>query len=401
MTAHDNNNQEWNINRDGVVREFPEAHLRVDDPVIEELVRQYPEYEHQIRQMIKDTQAVDLLLASLVRIDENNFEVTSSGTDLIGRKIGAFEITEMIGRGGMGVVYLARDTKLNRIVAIKSMPPELTTDTTSRMRFQREAKLLASLSHPKIAVIHDMVEEKDGVAYIILEYIPGQTLAERIAHKPMKIKDSLSIAAQITETLSAAYEQGVIHRDLKPGNIKITPGGNIKILDFGLAKPVRSEAPNNQESVTQAGQVVGTPAYMSPEQARGQLVDHRSDIWAFGCILYEMLTGSVPFPGQTVSDTLGCILDREPDWQVLPKNIPLNVQVLLHRCLEKDVHKRLQNIGDAHKEINETLSGTTSIRTVLEAAAGSVSRKHRLIPWLLLCLMMVIVIALSLVLFKN
>jgi len=399
MTAHDNDNQKPNI--DEIVGDFAEAQLRGDKPDIEELVRQYPKFEHQIRQIIKEFQAVDSLLSSLVQIDENDLPITSAGTDLIGRKIGAFEITEMIGRGGMGIVYLAHDTKLDRLVAIKSIPPELITDTTSRMRFQREAKLLASLSHPNIAVIHDMVEEKDGVAYIILEYIPGQTLAERIAHKPMKIKEALSIAAQITEGLSAAYEQGVIHRDLKPGNIKITPEGKVKVLDFGLAKASIIEGKKTENTVTQPGRVIGTPAYMSPEQTRGQTVDHRSDIWAFGCILYEMLTGNVPFPGQTVSDTLACILNREPDWQALPKTTPVNIQVLLHRCLEKEVHKRLQHIGDAHIEISETLSGTSGTGMVLEVAAGSISRKRKVVPWLLLSLMIVVITALSIVLIKN
>ncbi len=399
MSACENPNQERSV--DEAVREFAEAQLRGDKPDIEELVRRYPDFEHRIRQKIREFQAVDSLLSSLVRIDEDDFAATSAGTELIGRKIGAFEITEVLGRGGMGVVYLARDSKLDRLVAVKSIPPELATDTTSRMRFQREAKLLASLSHPNIAVIHDMIEEKDGIAYIILEYIPGQTLAERIAHKPMKVREALSIAAQITEALSAAYEQGVIHRDLKPSNIKITPDGNIKILDFGLAKAVRFESTAQQSSVTHEGRIVGTPAYMSPEQARGQMVDHRSDIWAFGCILYEMLTGTVPFPGETISDTLACILDREPDWQALPKTTPVNIQVLLHRCLEKDVHKRLQHIGDARIEISGTLSGTSSTGMVLEAAAGSVSRKRRLVLWLLLSLMMVVVITLSFILVKS
>ena len=401
MLSQGNNNQERSV--DEAVREFVEAQLRGDNSDVEELVRQYPWFEHHIRHKIKEFEAVDSLLASLVRIDESDFEVTGAGNDLIGRKIGSFEITEMIGRGGMGVVYLARDTKLNRFVAVKSMPPELTADTTSRMRFQREAKLLASLSHPNIAVIHDMVEEKDGIAYLILEYIPGQTLAERIAHKPLKVKEALYIAAQVSEALSTAYEQGVIHRDLKPSNIKITPDGNIKILDFGLAKAVRSEASDRQNSVTRPGRIVGTPAYMSPEQARGQPVDHRSDIWAFGCILYEMLTGGVPFPGETVSDTLACILDREPDWQALPPPTPVNIQVLLRRCLEKDIRKRLQHIGDAHIEISETLSGTSSSRTVIETAVGSAGRSRRrlLIPWLLLSVMVVVVIVLSSVLVKN
>jgi serine/threonine protein kinase len=401
MTTQGDNNQEKRI--DEAIREFVEAQLRGDKPDFEELIRQYPHFENQIRKKIKEIEAVDSLLASLVQIDEKEFEITSASEDLIGQKIGVFEITEVIGRGGMGIVYLARDTKLERLVAIKSMPPELTTDTTARMRFQREAKLLASLNHPNIAVIHDMVEEKDGVAYLILEYIPGQTLAEHIAQKPMKLKEALSIAVQITEGLSAAYEKGVIHRDLKPGNIKITPDGKIKILDFGLAKAVRSGDFDRQNTVTKNGRFVGTPAYMSPEQARGQEIDHRTDIWAFGCILYEMLTGNIPFPGETVTDTLANILDREPGWRVLPLTTPVNIQVLLHRCLEKDIRKRLQHIGDANLEISETLSGISSKSTTMKFTARSIvsSRRKVLMLWLLLISMLLVVLVLSSVIVTN
>ncbi|MHC4597250.1 MAG: protein kinase domain-containing protein, partial [Planctomycetota bacterium] len=200
---------------------------------------------------------------------------------------------------------------------------------------------------------------------LILEYIPGQTLAERIAKKPLKLEEALSIALQIAEAVAAAHEHDVIHRDLKPGNIKITPEGKVKVLDFGLAKAVGGEGLDQQSTVTEPGRVVGTPAYMSPEQARGKLADKRSDIWSFGCVLYEMLTGKVPFKGETISDTLANILQTDANWQVLPESTPANIRSLLRHCLKKDPHRRLQHIGDADIEISETLSSlTVSVETV-------------------------------------
>jgi serine/threonine-protein kinase len=262
----------------------------------------------------------------------------------------------MIGRGGMGVVYLARDTKLDRSVAIKSMPVELVGDSTVRMRFKREARRLASLNHPNIAVIHDIIEQDTGSGYLVLEYVPGQSLAERIARKPLKLEEALSIAQQIAEALLGAYEQGVTHRDIKPGNIKIAPDGRIKVLDFGLAKTSGTQNENPDIIITKPGRIVGTPAYMSPEQARGNPTDHRTDIWSFGCVMYEMLTGHLPFEGKTATDTVARIIERQPDWQELPDNTPTNIRVMLRRCLEKNVGQRLQHIGDAVIEIRETLN---------------------------------------------
>jgi serine/threonine-protein kinase len=256
----------------------------------------------------------------------------------------------------VGVVYLAHDTKLDRSVAIKSLPPEIKDNPRALSRFTREARVLASLNHPNIATIYDELEEAEGVNYLVLEYIPGQTLAERIAKKPLKLEDALTIALQIAEAVAAAHEHDVIHRDLKPGNIKITPEGKVKVLDFGLAKAVGGEALDQQSTITEPGRVIGTPAYMSPEQARGKPTDKRSDIWSFGCVLYEMLTGRVPFKGETISDTLANILQTDPDWQALPQTTLPNIVVLLRRCLEKDPHRRLRDIGDAGIEINETLS---------------------------------------------
>jgi len=273
-----------------------------------------------------------------------------------GSQIGRFRIEKELGRGGMGVVYLAQDTNLGRPVAIKILPEEVVGNPLVRKRWKREAQLLALLNHPNIATIHEVLEEAEGVGYLILEYVPGQTLSERIAHGAVKLEEALSMALQIAEAMAAAHEHGVIHRDLKPGNIKITPEGNIKVLDFGLAKAVASETLDQQSTTTEPGRVIGTPPYMSPEQARGNPVDHRSDIWSFGCVLYEMLTGEVPFKGETSSDTLANILGKDPDWQVLPQTIPPNIQVLLRRCLEKNLRSRLQHIGDAVIEIRETLS---------------------------------------------
>lgn len=290
-----------------------------------------------------------------------------------GGRIGPFRIERELGRGAMGVVYLAHDTKLDRPVAIKSLPVELMEHTAARMRFAREARVLASLNHPNIATIYDELHEAEGVGYLILEYVSGQTLAERISGVRLKLQEALPIAQQIAEAVAAAHEHEVIHRDLKPGNIKITPEGRIKVLDFGLAKALDAEDVDDQSTVTEPGRVMGTPAYMSPEQVRGMETDKRCDIWSFGCVLYEMLTGKVPFEGETVSDTLAGILDREPDWNALPRATPMNIRVLLRRCLEKDLRRRLHDIADAEIEIRETLSGS------LEAFSlpGQVARASR------------------------
>jgi len=339
------------------VWQFLNAYMRGTTPDIEELVREYPEFEDQIRQKITEFREVDSLFDFLSRADESDFEGTLTSEDLVGRKIGSFEITEMIGRGGMGVVYLAHDTKLKRSVAIKSVPAKLAADSTARMRFRREAELLAALNHPNIAVIHDIIEEEKS-GYLILEYVPGQTLAELIAREPLKLEEALTIGRQIAEAVSAAHEKGVVHRDLKPSNIKITPDGRVKVLDFGLAKASLSKAKSGEITETQPGRVVGTPAYMSPEQARGKSMDYRTDIWSFGCIMYEMLTGRLPFEGETATDTLARIIERQPDWDLLPERTPMNVRALLRQCLEKDPDQRLANITNAALEISETLSAS-------------------------------------------
>jgi serine/threonine protein kinase len=341
---------------DEALQQFVNSQLHDQEIDIEELVKQYPEFEHQIRKRIKKFQRINNIFDSLSQAGENEFEDAPLELDLVGHKIASFEIVEMIGRGGMGVVYRARDTRLDRIVAIKSIPVGLADGSTARTRFKREAKLLALLNHPNIGVIYDIIEQKDGVGYLILEYIPGQTLTERIAGEPLDVEQALSIGRQVAEAISAAYTKRIVHRDLKPGNIKITPEGQVKVLDFGLAKSFVGEGKQAHTTVTQPGRVIGTPAYMSPEQARGKDTDHRTDIWSFGCILYQMLTGHLPFEGETTTDTLVGIIEREPDWQLLPKETPVNICKLLHRCLEKDPGKRLDNIADVTLQISDTLS---------------------------------------------
>jgi len=338
---------------DEVLTRFVNAYVRDEKPDIDEFVRQYPQHENQLRRRVEGLCEIDALFDSLVQADHSDFNGVETEDNLVGQKIGSFQIVEIIGRGGMGVVYRARDTKLDRTVAIKSIPPELAGSSATRIRFRREARLLASLNHPNIAVIHDIIEEEKS-GYLILEYVPGETLAQRIAHEPLKLEEALSIGRQVAEAVSAAHEKGVVHRDLKPGNIKITPEGRVKVLDFGLAKTYDRDR-SNETAATHPGRVIGTPAYMSPEQARGRDADHRTDIWSFGCIMYQMLTGRRPFEGETATDTLAHIIEQKPDWEVLPKQIPANIRTLLQRCLEKDPDKRLGDITDAANQITETL----------------------------------------------
>jgi len=304
-----------------------------------------------------------------------------------GGQIGPFRIERELGRGAVGVVYLAHDTKLDRPVAIKSLPAEVMSNPKARSRFSREARLLASVNHPNIATIHEVLEEAEGVGYLVLEYVPGQTLSERIAKKPLKLEEVLSIALQIAEAVAAAHEHDVIHRDLKPGNIKITPEGKVKVLDFGLAKAVGSEALDQQSTVTEPGRVIGTPAYMSPEQVRGKLADKRSDIWSFGCVMYEMLSGRVPFKGETVSDTLANILQTNPDWQALPGSTPANIVALLRRCLEKEPRRRLRDIGDIAIPLEDTTvelqRSTLPTETVKAEPVQPAKWSRRVLPWLL------------------
>jgi serine/threonine-protein kinase len=268
----------------------------------------------------------------------------------------------MLGAGGMGEVYRARDTKLKRDVALKVLPDLLASDPDRLARFQREAELLATLNHPNIAAVYGVEDEAD-VRAIVLELVEGETLADRIARGPIRIEDSLPLARQIIDALEAAHDRGIVHRDLKPANIKITPEGRVKVLDFGLAKMLETAAPATAVSMsptlsvqaTYAGVILGTAAYMSPEQARGKPVDRRTDVWAFGCVLFEMLTGKQAFAsaGDTVSDAIAAVLTKEPDWTALPPSTPPHMASLLRRCLRKDIQKRLPHIGVARLEIDE------------------------------------------------
>ena len=284
---------------------------------------------------------------------------------MVGQTISHYRITAKLGEGGMGEVYRAEDTTLKREVAIKVLPAQFTQDTERLARFQREAQLLASLNHPHIATIHGL-EQADGVRFLILELVEGQTLAERLRRGPLPMDEALEICRQIAEGLEAAHENGIIHRDLKPANVSVTPEGKVKILDFGLAKALGPElseeelanSPTFTGEMTRAGVILGTAAYMSPEQARGKPVDKRTDVWAFGCVLYELLTGRQTFAGETITDILGAIVHKEPDWELLPERTPWGIRRLLWRCLEKDPHERLRDIGDGRIEIRQAKTET-------------------------------------------
>ena len=278
---------------------------------------------------------------------------------MTGRRFGVYLVQERIGGGGMGEVYRARDTSLGRDVAIKVLPQAFATDADRLARFEREARILASLDHPHIGTIHG-IEDSEGVRAIVLALVEGETLADRIARGPIPMGEALEYARQIADALEAAHDKGVIHRDLKPANIKITPAGVVKVLDFGLAKAGEAssrEALTQPANATGTGVVLGTLAYMSPEQARGHAVDKRADIWAFGCVLYEMLTGRDGFAGRTPSDTIAAILERDADVQALPATTPSGIERLLKRCFEKDPRRRLRDIGEARVAIDDAQHG--------------------------------------------
>src|ERR1700693_3016939 len=252
--------------------------------------------------------------------------------------IAHYRITGQLGQGGMGQVYRAVDTKLNREVAIKVIPENFVEDADGMARFAREAQVLASLNHPNIAAIYGLED-----CALVRELVPGQTRAERLADGALPVEEALRICSQIAEALGAAHQKGIIHRDIKPENIKVTPEGRVKVLDFGLAKiapesqsETRAAEATTLTAMTQAGVILGTPAYMSPEQVRSEPVDQRTDIWAFGCVLYELLQGRSPFRGASVAEMIASVLKAEPDWQALPARTPVKVRDLLRRCLQKD-----------------------------------------------------------------
>src|SRR6478672_2593002 len=289
-----------------------------------------------------------------------------------GTRFGAYEIRSALGVGGMGEVYLARDTKLGRDVAIKVVSAPFTSDPERLARFEREARTLASLNHPGIGAIYGLEHASLGtdqpvVPGLVLELVEGETLADRIRRGPIPMVAALSIARQIADALDVAHERGIVHRDLKPANIKITADEVVKVLDFGLAKAFASDSdvasgsdlansPTFTSDGTREGLILGTAAYMSPEQARGKAIDKRTDIWAFGCVLYEMLTGTLAFKGESVADTIVAILEREPDLSLVPASTPRSVHLVLRRCLQKDVKRRLRDIADARMELDDAIA---------------------------------------------
>src|SRR5512135_3303492 len=305
----------------------------------------------------------------------------------VGTKLGPYEIQAPLGAGGMGEVYRARDGKLNRDVAIKVLPETLARDADRLARFQREAQVLASLNHPHIAAIYGL-EKSGDLEALVLELVGGETLAERIARGPLPVEEALAIARQIADALEAAHERGVVHRDLKPANVKVTPEGQVKVLDFGLAKALAGDAsspdmthsPTITAEATQAGVVIGTAAYMSPEQARGKAVDKRADIWAFGVVLYEMLTGRKLFEGETVSDVLAGVLRAEIDWSKLPPTTPAAMRCVLRRCLDRDPKHRLRDIGDARIAL-EDLASTASLSSAAAEPVGAAPASRPVWPW--------------------
>jgi eukaryotic-like serine/threonine-protein kinase len=320
-----------------------------------------------------------------------------------GNVVGSYEIVAAIGAGGMGEVYRARDTRLHRDAAIKILPDAFARDSERLVRFEREARTLATLNHPHVAQVYGVVDlpgEGSGRA-LVMEFVDGEDLSQRLSRAgAIPLDEALPIALQVTEALEAAHAQGIIHRDLKPANIKVRADADVKVLDFGLAKALAPEiassaAIENSPTITspfqmsQLGVILGTAAYMAPEQAKGKAVDKRADIWAFGCVLYEMLTGRRAFAGEDVTDTLAAIVRADPDWSALPSDTPSAVRTLLRRCLEKDPRERLPDIGAARLELKDTRAAVVSS----PQPAAEVSRRKPLVPWLVAAVATVTAIA--------
>ena len=327
-----------------------------------------------------------------------------------GMRLGVYEVVAILGRGGMGEVYRARDTKLNRDVALKVLPDSFATDADRLARFEREAQVLAALNHPHIAAIYG-VEESGQTKALVLELVDGPTLADRIAQGPLAIDEARLIARQIAVALEAAHDRGIIHRDLKPANIKLKGASptlatvdiaadTVKVLDFGLAKALESlttdadvaQSPTvTSPAATQSGVLLGTPAYMSPEQAKGRSADRRSDIWGFGCVLYEMLAGRAPFDGDGVTEVLGAVVRLEPDWNALPPGVPAGLRSLLKRCLQKDPALRLRDIADARFQMDDAFDAVA-------APAQALTPRHAYAGWIVSAVVTAIAIGVGFVL---
>ncbi len=305
----------------------------------------------------------------------------SSGVSIPDR-VGPYTVERELGRGGMGVVYLASDTRLGRRVALKSLPADVGTDPSRLGRRGREARALASLSHPNVAGIYGS-EESGGARFLVLELVEGETLGERLRRGPLPVDEAIAVCEQIAAGVEAAHESGVIHRDLKPDNVQLTTDGKVKVLDFGLAKDADGTKGSGFAGAatvpaspgTIPGVVMGTPGYMSPEQARGKSIDKRTDIWALGCVLFECLAGKRAFDGETATDAIAAVLEREPQWVLLPEKTPRRVRELLKRCLEKDARNRLRDMGDARIELGACPEAGREWTTErMQAAAGGVWR---------------------------
>ncbi len=345
--------------------------------------------QHEVESLLAGESSADAFMKVPAAALAESAGLEPPRSQLDGHRFGSYSIGELLGVGGMGEVYRAHDETLGREVAIKVLPLAFTADRERRARFEREARTLATLNHPHIGSIYG-VEEADGVRGLVLELVEGETLADRIATgtrafgasvQGLPLPEVLVIARQIADALEAAHEKGIVHRDLKPANIKITPNGMVKVLDFGLAKAVSTDSSRLDPTESREGVILGTAAYMSPEQARGHVVDKRGDIWAFGCVLYEMLTGRLAFAGDTISDTIGKILEREPDWSALPASTPAALRRILLLCVAKDPRQRLRDIGDVRIEIDaiDLRRPDTSDPTVVERASSS---RWRWLPWL-------------------
>src|SRR6516165_7374317 len=301
---------------------------------------------------------------------------------MIGKRVAHYQVESELGAGGMGEVYRATDTRLGRSVALKILPDIFARDEERVARFEREARVLASLNHPNIAVLHGF-ERADGKQFLVMELVEGQTLAERIARGPIPLEEALRIAHQMTQGLEAAHEKGIVHRDLKPANVKMTHDGKVKLLDFGLAKAITAttdqrdvlSSPTLTAGATNAGVILGTAAYMSPEQAKGLETDARTDIFAFGGVLFEMLTGRRSFPGDSVTESIASVIAREPEWTTLPSGANPRLKDLLHRCLEKDPKRRWQAIGDVRVEIEMILSDPHGLQAAAAAATAPLWRR--------------------------
>jgi serine/threonine protein kinase len=364
-------------------------------PELEEYANQYPHLAQRIRDLFPT-----LMMLEGVADTEEPTDRSATSMFSPGATFGRYRAEREIGRGGMGIVYLAEDLSLTRKVALKFLSNMFTGDLQRMARFEREAKLLASLNHPNIATIYG-IEQAEDKRFLVLEFTEGETLADQLKHGPIPVEEALKLALQIAEGLEAAHEKGVIHRDLKPANIKVTPEGKVKVLDFGLAKafageqagPNLSKSPALNNSATQQGVILGTAAYMSPEQARGKVVDKRTDIWAFGCVLYQMLTGRQIWTGETVTDIIAAALTKDPDFSHLPSEIHPDIRKLLSRCLQKDAAERFRDAGDVRIEIRQILADHRGLLTQPISAPEPRTMLTTIFPWVTAAILLGAIIA--------